>query len=190
MQDNKAPEMIDICNEYGAPTGMARPRTEVHALGLWHRTVHVWILDHAGKALLQQRSLRKENHPGLWDISSAGHIDAGESSLQAALREVSEELGLALEAGCLVKIGENADEQILLEGAYIDREFHDIYVAHIAPVQLEQIRFRDGEVQAIRWLTGPAMERELREHPETFAPHPTEYPRILRMLGAGLAKTI
>ena len=44
-----------------------------------------------GEILLQQRSHKKIIHPLLWDVSTAGHIDAGESFLEAALRETKEE---------------------------------------------------------------------------------------------------
>lgn len=180
-------EMIDLCNALGEPTGKTRTRSEVHAQGLWHRTVHIWILDNGGQALLQQRSRAKENHPGLWDISSAGHIDAGETSLQAAQRELSEELGLVVSPQKFQLLGECVDEQTLHDGTYVDREYHDIYIVRLSSAELRNIRFADGEVEAIRWLTGPALEHELRIHGEAFAPHPSEYPLILKLLGAGLA---
>jgi isopentenyl-diphosphate delta-isomerase len=60
-----------------------------HRDGLWHATIHVWVLDADGRVLLQQRSFSKAQFPGWWDISAAGHIGAHESGV----REVSEELG-------------------------------------------------------------------------------------------------
>ena len=41
-------EMIDILNSDGTPAGYSRGRTEVHAKGLWHRTVHIWAFDKNG----------------------------------------------------------------------------------------------------------------------------------------------
>ena len=38
------PEMLDIVDENGLPTGQAVPRTVAHAEGLRHRTSHVWIV--------------------------------------------------------------------------------------------------------------------------------------------------
>ena len=37
------PEMLDIVDENGIPTGRSVPRTVAHAEGLRHRTSHVWI---------------------------------------------------------------------------------------------------------------------------------------------------
>ena len=36
----------------------------------------------------------KDRHPGVWDSSAAGHVDAGEDYDEAALRELEEELGV------------------------------------------------------------------------------------------------
>ena len=53
--------------------------------------------------LLQQRSHKKTIHPLLWDVSVAGHIDAGETFIEAALRETKEEIGLLLKQKILKK---------------------------------------------------------------------------------------
>ena len=73
------PEMLDIVDENGVPTGRSVPRTVAHAEGLRHRTSHVWIVRRkAGRVqvLLQMRCAAKDSYPGCYDISSAGHIPA------------------------------------------------------------------------------------------------------------------
>ena len=37
------PEMLDIVDENGVPTGQSVPRTTAHAEGLRHRPSHVWV---------------------------------------------------------------------------------------------------------------------------------------------------
>ncbi|MBN1308375.1 MAG: NUDIX domain-containing protein [Chitinispirillaceae bacterium] len=54
-----------------------------------------------GALLLQKRSPFKETFPGLWDISAAGHISAGDSSRETAVRELREELGISLKSNAL-----------------------------------------------------------------------------------------
>ena len=59
--------------------------SEVHRDGDYHRAVHVWIYSEStGELLLQRRADCKDSWPGKWDISSAGHISAGDSSLFSA----------------------------------------------------------------------------------------------------------
>ena len=91
------PEMLDIVDENGLPTGQAVPRTVAHAEGLRHRTSHVWIVrkkNGAVQVLLQMRCAAKDSYPGCYDISSAGHIPAGAEFVGSALRELKEELGV------------------------------------------------------------------------------------------------
>ena len=90
------PEMLDIVDENGIPTGRSVPRTVAHAEGLRHRTSHVWIVRRkAGRVqvLLQMRCAAKDSYPGCYDISSAGHIPAGDEFVGSALRELREETG-------------------------------------------------------------------------------------------------
>jgi 16S rRNA (adenine1518-N6/adenine1519-N6)-dimethyltransferase len=72
-------------------------RNFVHVNKFTHRSVHVWVFNARGELFLQKRSYWKENHPGLWCSSVAGHVMAGENYLEAATRELREELGVNIE---------------------------------------------------------------------------------------------
>ena len=82
-------EQIDVLNADGTSAGYSCGRSKVHAEGLWHRTVHIWAFDSNKRILFQLRSRVKENNPGLLDTSCAGHISAGDSSVNAAVRELA-----------------------------------------------------------------------------------------------------
>ena len=69
-------------------------RAEVHGNNLRHRAVHILVFNHSSEIFLQKRSRWKDRHPGLWDSSAAGHVDAGEDYDEAADRELNEELGV------------------------------------------------------------------------------------------------
>ncbi len=61
---------------------------------------HIWFWkksDSGVDILLQQRSLNKNSKPGWFHISAGGHINVGETALQAAIREAKEEMGLDIE---------------------------------------------------------------------------------------------
>ena len=91
-------EFLDIRDKNGNPTGEVKERSLVHADGDIHGTSHVWIVRKNEKGsydlLLQKRSENKDAFPGCYDISSAGHLPAGQDYLSSALRELEEELGI------------------------------------------------------------------------------------------------
>jgi len=63
----------------------------------FHLWVMVWIKNpNTGKYLISQRSADKDTEPLKWE-TVAGHAVAGDTSLDAALREVYEEVGITLE---------------------------------------------------------------------------------------------
>ena len=90
-------EPLDVLHADGRPTGRSKRRGRVHRDGDWHRAVHIWLYNDRRELLLQKRSRQKDTHPGMWDVSCAGHLTAGDDSRTAAVRELHEELGL--EAG-------------------------------------------------------------------------------------------
>ena len=86
-------ELFDVVDEDDTVQRQER-RAVVHAEGLLHRAVHVFAFNKRGELFLQKRSGLKDVHPGLWDSSAAGHLDAGEDYEAGAVREVEEELGV------------------------------------------------------------------------------------------------
>lgn len=86
-------EIFDVVNDNDEVVGQL-PRSVVHRHGHRHRAVHVLVFDARGRLFLQKRSLAKDSHPGAWDSSASGHLDAGEDYDAAALRELREEIGL------------------------------------------------------------------------------------------------
>jgi isopentenyldiphosphate isomerase len=86
-------EILDVVDTDDKVVGSA-PREEVHANGWMHRSVHILVFSLVGELFLQKRSPNKDENPGLWDTSAAGHVDSGEGYPESAHRELREELGL------------------------------------------------------------------------------------------------
>ena len=90
-------EFFEIVNEDGEVIGQA-PRSECHGNpDLLHRVAHVLVFNSAGSLCLQLRPDHKDVQPNKWDTSVGGHVDPGESPEEAAIREMSEELGISCE---------------------------------------------------------------------------------------------
>ncbi len=119
----------------GAKTGVARPRSEVHSLGLFHRAVHTWIFCPAtGEVVLQRRADCKDSWPGRWDISSAGHISAGGESLPSAIREVEEELGLRFAPERFRYLFTHLEmlDSVQKGKPFLNHEFNDVYLVNVS----------------------------------------------------------
>jgi len=86
-------EILDIVNEHDEVTGQA-PHEEIYANKHRHRIVHVLVYNDEGKIALQQRGLTESFMPGAWGTSAGGHVHTGETPEVAALRELTEELGI------------------------------------------------------------------------------------------------
>ena len=86
-------ELLDVVDEQDRIIGVKR-RGDIHAQGLMHRAVHILLFNSAGQLFLQKRSMSKDEQPGKWDTSAAGHVDSGEDYDSCARREIGEELGI------------------------------------------------------------------------------------------------
>ena len=105
MPSHDPDELFDVVDGEDRVIGRAT-RAVVHRERLLHRSAHVFVFNRLGELFVQRRALAKDENPGVWDSSAAGHLDAGESYAAGARRELAEELGLGLEAaGRLVEVG-------------------------------------------------------------------------------------
>lgn len=88
-------ELLNVVDENDLVIDI-QSREYIHAHGLRHRAVHILIFNQQGKLFLQKRSQQKDMNKGLWDTSTAGHVDEGEEYSTCAIRETKEELGIEI----------------------------------------------------------------------------------------------
>ncbi len=144
-------ELIDIVDASGNPTGETALKSVIHTKGFYHNTAHVWFYTKNGDILLAQRAASKTICPLLWDVSVAGHIDAGESITQAAVRETKEEIGLAILEQDLNKIGVFECFQSYDNGI-VDNEFHHTFMTELQ-VDINQLTPQKDEVEALKLVS-------------------------------------
>jgi len=88
-------EKWDLYTKDREKTGKEHIRGEKIPEGLYHLVVHIWIRNRKGEYLISQRSASRPTFPLMWECVG-GSVLMGESSLEGALREVKEEVGLDL----------------------------------------------------------------------------------------------
>lgn len=146
-EDAASNEILDVVNEHDRVVGREH-RGIIHARGLMHRSAQVLLFNSRGELFLQKRSMNKDEFPGLWDSSAAGHLNPGESYAQCARRELEEELGIS-EAGEL--------EQLCRLPASARTGFEHCTVFcchHDGPLTLQAEEVDDG-----RWVAPKTMDR-------------------------------
>lgn len=144
-------EYIDIVDKHGIPTGKSELKSVIHQKGYYHHTAHVWFYTKNGEVLLSQRSAKKSICPLLWDVSVAGHIDAGETPKQAAIRETKEEIGLTISENDLHAIGIFPCFQSY-ESGIVDNEFHNTFISELK-VPLSTLKVQEEEVEALKLVS-------------------------------------
>jgi 16S rRNA (adenine1518-N6/adenine1519-N6)-dimethyltransferase len=151
-----ADEIFDVVDQNDRVIG-SMSRDEVHVNKLLHRAVHIWIFNARGELFLQKRSPWKQNHPGLWCSSTAGHVDSGESYEEAAHRELGEEIGVDAPLSKFLKI------EATPETGY---EFLEVFVG----LSEGPFRFAPGEVETGAFFSVEQIRRWLSQTPEEFTP--------------------
>lgn len=169
-------ELIDVLDENGIKTGEVLSRNEVHKRGLWHRIIVVAIIDGQNRILMQQRSANKDKNPNMWDISVTGHISTGQDSLNAAYREINEEVSIDL--GYKVDIKDfrymfsYRKEQKVNEN-HFDRQYYDFFILRKTKIDLTKIKFQESEVQQLKLISIPELQamienNQVVERDETY----------------------
>jgi 8-oxo-dGTP pyrophosphatase MutT (NUDIX family) len=122
---------------------------------------HVWFWKKSSDGvmiLLQKRALTKKKAPGYYHISAGGHINVGETAVEAAVRETGEEMGVMLDPARLY----------LVYVTRTPRNWQDL--AHVYAYELqgdETFSFDDGEVELVKWVelgTFQQMTQEATTH--------------------------
>jgi len=161
-------DMIDILDPNGDPTGEVLPRKEVHRLGKLHRAVHLYLFNKENDLVLQRRAESADHYPGMLSISVTGHVDAGESSLEAVSRELREELGLNAK-GKDFKFLFSSRRDAALSATYIDRQINDIYACWI-DFDIKNITFDRTEVSEVKCVSISSFEKMVELSAENIAP--------------------
>lgn len=154
------PETLILVDAQNRRTGQAEKRS-VHERGLLHRAFSIVLVDRKGRLLLQQRHPAKYHSGGLWANSCCGHPRPGETTLQAAHRRLGEELGAAADLG----FGFRTHYRAELDHGLTENEIVYVYFGPTPPT----VEPNPTEISALRSVTLPELQRDVRRHPEIYA---------------------
>ncbi len=133
-------ELWDLYDENRNPLGKTHVRGVPLNKGEYHIVVDIWTITTDGNILIDKR------HPdkpwgGFWECTG-GSVTAGEDSLNGAMRELEEELGLKA----------NPEELTLICSILYSECIYDTYLL-IKDVELKSLVFQEGEVTDAKLVT-------------------------------------
>jgi len=139
-QGEKCVEFNDIYDEQRNLTGRIHKRGTSWKTGEYGLVVCVWVYDGEGKLFMTRRAPGK-SFAGTWE-NSGGAAQAGESSLQAIVRELREETGIRAEESEFELLDSDRDKYFFYDFYCLKKRF-----------PLEQVRLQAGETDDAKWVT-------------------------------------
>ncbi len=148
-----------------------KERDLVHSENLWHREVAIFIINEKREVLIQKRAATKKQKPNMYAIC-AGHIDPNEEILDAAVREVYEEIGVKLDKRDLgfVEIYVNNEEG--------NKHFKYLYIAKIN-TKIEDMVIQEEELSEVKYITIQELENVIKTHDENYTFSKKEYIKVI-----------
>lgn len=153
--------LITFVDEHDNVIG-AGTKLEAREKGIRFRIVRIFLFNSQGRLLLQRRAWHLKSFPGRWDQSVGGHVDEGETYLQAAIREAEEEIGVT---------GLTLREEFKhfandLEVTGVKRRFNMLY----STVYDGTVTPNPEEVTEVKWVASDELEQWSRASPDDFSP--------------------
>jgi isopentenyl-diphosphate Delta-isomerase len=154
--DNDPVVLVDADDVALGTTG----KLDAHRRGLKHRAISALVRNSAGEFLLQRRAAAKYHSGGLWTNACCSHPHPGESPADAASRRLREEMGIDCPLEPMFVVHYEAPVSGGLTENELVHVFGGSYDGPIAP--------DPAEVGEWRWTTLPALEADMRAHPEAY----------------------
>ena len=135
-------ELFDLYDRERNKTGQTMERGTPTPKGFYRMVVHICIFNSEGKMLIQRRQPFKRSWSGMWDMTVGGSSVSGDTSLDAAIRETSEEIGVRLAPYELKRVLTIQTENIL-DDIYIVQKDLDETALTLQYEEVEQVKWAD-----------------------------------------------
>lgn len=156
---NESSELLDIVDAHNNIIGQAS-RKEAHKNNLMHRAAHI-LIKYNNYIFLQLRAANKTQFPNLWDVSAAGHVIAGDSYQETAIKELQEELKITIDSSQFIDFG--------MLPASKDNGFEFIKLYYINFNAMPNITLAESEITTGAWFQTEHITTWLKRQPTAFA---------------------
>ena len=135
-------EIIDLYDKDRKPLNKTAIKYNPLKSGEYQIIVHTCLFNDLGQMLIQKRGLDKIDWPNKWDISSGGGVMSGETSPNAAQRELYEELGVKT----------NLENERPYFTVHYPKGFDDYYLVDCS-LDINDFTYDGNEVIDIKWAS-------------------------------------
>ena len=139
-------ELVDIYNNRHEKLNYERERKELKE-GEYRLSTFIWVINDNDQILLQQRLSTTKKMPNMWG-TTAGGVKSGETSLEGAIRELKEELG----------INSNKEELEFIGSNKRINDFVEVWVCK-KNISESELILDPNEVQAAKWVSIEEFEK-------------------------------
>jgi isopentenyl-diphosphate Delta-isomerase len=142
-------------------------KLEAHKQGILHRALSVVILNDKNEMLIQRRADDKYHSGGLWSNACCSHPKPGESTADAALRRLKEEMGIEAE----LEFMKSFIYQVKFPNGLTEHEFDHLFTGRYNGTPSPD----PSEVSEWKWVRLDELKKSIKENP-------TEYSFWFRMI--------
>ena len=176
-------ELLDVLDDNGLKTGITKDKDEIYKTGEWFRSVHIWIVNDNNELLLQKRSPYKTTFPNLWAVSVSGHVMAGETSIQAVIREIKEELDIDINSNQCKYLFTIRRQNIF--NNCINRVYDDVYIVKLN-IDVANTNIQRTELNEIKYFNLYNLKDMLENYDPRFVPLDLEKEELFKYLESNI----
>ena len=135
-------------------------KIKAHKEGKLHRAFSIFVFNHEGRLLLQQRALTKYHCPGLWSNTVCSHPRPGEPVNAAAHRRLMEEMGF----DCPLKESFTFIYKTKFDNGLYEHEFDHVLIGSYDgdPVPNPE------EAESWKWVGMDELRKDVKENPQNY----------------------
>ena len=142
-------DLQDVYNEQKELTGISKYRNEFTD-NEYSMSAFIWIVNSKDELLVQLRS-SLEDKPNTYGITG-GAVNSGETSLEASIREIKEELGLDI----------NKNQLIYIASERRKRKFFEYYLLQL-DIDINDLVLQKEEVEKVEWISIEDYEKNISD---------------------------
>lgn len=159
-------EKVILVNEKDEKIGLM-PKMEAHEKGVLHRAFSVFIFNDKNELMLQQRAMHKYHSPGLWTNTCCSHQRDGETSIEAGVRRLKEEMGFTT----LLRETTKFIYKAPFDNGLTEHEYDHILIGEYNGSPL----INTEEVHSWKWMAIDHVKSDIQKNPNLY----TEWFKII-----------